>query len=54
MKTFILTFQTEIEAEDEEEAKEKLFKSIEENNETIENHFFENLKVEENKTAKLF
>ena len=54
MKTFILTFQKEIEAEDENDALNKLFEDIEnETNESCENYFYRNIKIEENKTQKL-
>lgn len=55
MKTFTLTFQKEIEAESEEDALNNLFEEIEnETNESFEDYMYRKIKVEENKTAKLF
>lgn len=48
MKTFELTFQVEIEAESAEDAKDELFKEIEEEtNESCESYFHRNLKVKQ-------
>lgn len=45
MPKYKLTWEKEVEAEDEDEAINNLFESLEENNETPETYFFETIQI---------